>query len=82
MGIGLSNLYVSSTDAMTGAVPAANAGLGSAVNNLTRQGGGAMGVVILGSLFTSIYARKIATAVSRLPEELASAAQDNVGSAA
>ena len=82
LGIGLSNLYVSSTDAMMGAVPAANAGLGSAVNNLTRQAGGAMGVAVLGSLLTSIYARKIAAAVSGLPEGLAKAAQDNLGSAA
>ena len=82
LGIRLSNLYVSSTDAMMGAVPAANAGLGYAANNLTRQDDGTMRVAILGSLVTSIYARKIATAVSGLPEELASAAQDNVGSAA
>ena len=80
--LGLSNMYISSTDAMMGAVPASSAGLGSAVNNLTRQAGGAMGVAILGSLLTSIYAKKIATAISGLPEELATAAQDNVGSAA
>ena len=82
LGLGLSNLYVSSTDAMMGAVPPSSAGLGSAINNLTRQAGGAMGVAILGSLLTSIYAREIASAVSGLPEELATSAQDNVGSAA
>jgi EmrB/QacA subfamily drug resistance transporter len=82
LGLGLSNLYVSSTDAMMGAVPASSAGLGSAINNLTRQAGGAMGVAILGSVLTSIYAREIAKAVSGLPEELAASAKDNVGSAA
>ena len=82
LGLGLSNMYVSSTDAMMAAVPAANAGLGSAINNLTRQAGGAMGVAVLGSLLTSIYAKKIATAVSELPGELAETAQDNLGAAA
>ena len=82
LGIGLSNIYVSSTDAMMGAVPESNAGLGSAISNVTRQAGGAMGVAVLGSLLTSIYSKRIATAVSDLPGELAAAAQDNAGSAA
>lgn len=80
--LGLSNLYVSSTDAMMGAVSPSSAGLGSAINNLTRQAGGAMGVAILGSVLTSIYAQELAKAVSGLPAELATSAQDNVGSAA
>ncbi len=82
LGLGLSNMYASSTDAMMGAVPAANAGLGSAINNRTRQAGEAMGVAALGSLLTSIYAKKIATAVNELPGELAETAQDNLGAAA
>ena len=82
LGLGLSNMFIASTDAMMGAVPEANAGLGSAVNNLTRQAGGAMGVAILGSLLVSIYSRNITEAVAELPTELAVAAQDNVGAAA
>lgn len=81
LGFGLSNMFVASTDAMMGAVPEGDAGLGSAINNLTRQAGGAIGVAVLGSLLTSIYARKIASAVAELPRELAATAQDNVGAA-
>lgn len=82
LGFGLSNMFVASTDAMMGAVSEANAGLGSAVNNVTRQAGGAMGVAILGSILVSVYSRKITAAITELPEELAVAAQDNVGAAA
>ena len=81
LGLGLSNMFVASTDAMMGAVPEGNSGLGSAINNLTRQVGGAMGVAVLGSLLTSIYSKKITSAVTQLPGELAAAARDNVGAA-
>ena len=81
LGLGLSNMFVASTDAMMGAVPEGNSGLGSAINNLTRQVGGAMGVAVLGSLLTSIYSKNITSAVTELPGELAATARDNVGAA-
>lgn len=81
LGLGLSHMFVASTDAMMGAVPEGNSGLGSAINNLTRQVGGAMGVAVLGSLLTSIYSKKITSAVTELPRELAATARDNVSAA-
>ena len=74
-------MFVASTAAMMAAVPEGNSGLGSAINNLTRQVGGAMGVAVLGSLLTSIYSNKITPAVADLPGELAATARDNVSAA-
>ena len=36
-----------------GSLPAAKAGVGSAVNDTTRQAGGALGVAVIGSLFAA-----------------------------
>ena len=38
-----------------GSLPLAKAGVGSAVNDTTRQVGGALGVAVIGSLFASGY---------------------------
>jgi EmrB/QacA subfamily drug resistance transporter len=81
LGLGLSHMFVASTDAMMAAVPEGNSGLGSAINNLTRQVGGAMGAAVLGSLLTSIYSNKVTSAVTELPGELAATARDNVSAA-
>ena len=42
-------------------LPPAKAGVGSAVNDATREAGGTLGVAVIGSVFTSIYARQLAT---------------------
>jgi MFS transporter, DHA2 family, multidrug resistance protein len=42
-----------------GSLPLAKAGVGSAVNDTTRQIGGALGVAIVGSVMSSTYASKI-----------------------
>ena len=41
-------------------LPLAKAGVGSAVNDTTRQVGGAVGVAMVGSVFTSVYASHLA----------------------
>jgi hypothetical protein len=42
-------------------VPVSKAGIGSAMNDTTRQLGGALGVAILGTLMNSTYQREIAS---------------------
>jgi hypothetical protein len=42
-----------------GSLPRSKAGVGSAVNDTTRQMGGALGVAIIGSLVASVYASGI-----------------------
>ena len=52
------------TEAIMGAVPAAKAGVGSAVNDATRLFGGTLGVAVIGSVATSLYTSRL---VSELP---------------
>jgi MFS family permease len=59
-GIAMANIMAPATDSIMGALPRAKAGVGSAVNDTTRQTGGAFGVAVLGSLLASRYASKIA----------------------
>ena len=46
------------TDSVMGAVPEAKAGVGSAMSDVTRQVGGALGVAVIGSLIGSAYSRR------------------------
>jgi EmrB/QacA subfamily drug resistance transporter len=54
------------TTLIMSAVPLGKAGVGSAMNDTTRELGGALGVAILGSLVTSAYTASIGNAVSGL----------------
>ena len=81
MSFGVSNTMAPSTDAVMGAVPLAKAGVGSAMNDTTRQVGGAFGVAILGSILNTIYTSNMAESVKGLPPEAAGPAQDSVGAA-
>jgi EmrB/QacA subfamily drug resistance transporter len=47
------------TNSIMGSIPVDEAGVGSAMNDTTRQIGGALGVAILGTLFTSTYVMRI-----------------------
>ncbi len=81
VGVGMGNVMPPSMDAVLGAVPEANAGAGSAVNNTTQMVGGALGVAILGSALNAGYTSAMANQVAGLPESIAVAAQNSVGAA-
>ena len=57
--------------------------MGSAVNDTTRQLGGALGVAVLGSVFSSIYGPRVTDAISGfpVPAEQATAIRDQIGAA-
>ena len=52
------------TESVMGSLPREKAGVGSAINDTTRQVGGALGVAIIGSVVSSVYGSKIASAAS------------------
>ncbi len=62
------------TSLIMSSVPLGRAGIGSAMNDTTRELGGALGVAILGSIVTSKYAAGIAADIAGLPEEARKAA--------
>ena len=67
------------TTQLMSAVPRDRAGIGSAMNDTTRELGGALGVAVLGSIVTSRYTSGLADAVSGLPAEVGAIAQGSVG---
>jgi hypothetical protein len=79
-GIGLTS--APATESIMGAVPRAQAGIGSAVNDATRILGGTLGVAVIGSIYASLYASRLGTALGgRAPDAVASSAHRSVGSA-
>jgi EmrB/QacA subfamily drug resistance transporter len=69
------------TDAVVGAVPAAKAGVASATNTVARMVSGALGVAIIGSLISSIYADDVEGKLGALPPAARAPAEDSVGAA-
>jgi EmrB/QacA subfamily drug resistance transporter len=69
------------TDAIMGAFPESELGVGSAVNDTSTELGGAIGIAVLGSLLSTSYSSSLAKATtgSDLPTEALSQAQDSVG---
>jgi EmrB/QacA subfamily drug resistance transporter len=59
MGAGMANVMAPATESVMGSLPREKAGVGSAVNDTTRQMGGAIGVALLGSLMASRYGTHI-----------------------
>ena len=80
-GMGLT--MAPATESIMGSLPTEKAGVGSAVNDTTRELGGALGVAVLGSVLSSVFASKMSDAVSgvELPPKAADAAQDSIGGA-
>jgi hypothetical protein len=70
------------TDAIMSALPKAQLGVGSAVNDATREIGGALGVAVLGSLFAGTYASHVATGLAGLPAAAATTAGQSLAGAA
>jgi AcrR family transcriptional regulator len=87
IGVGMALAMAPATDSIMGSLPPEKAGVGSAVNDTTREIGGALGVAILGSITASSYRASItATDVYKTAAQqssvAASAIKDSVGGAA
>jgi EmrB/QacA subfamily drug resistance transporter len=79
-GMGLT--IAPATASIMGAVPKEKAGVGSAVNDTTRQVGGALGVALLGSLFAAGYHAHLSARAPRgLPAGALAASRSSIGAA-
>jgi len=82
IGLGLGLTTAPATESILSVLPPAKAGVGSAVNDATREAGGTLGVAVLGSIFTSIYASHIAaSSFATLPTSIGKASQESVAAA-
>jgi EmrB/QacA subfamily drug resistance transporter len=72
MGAGMANVMAPATESIMGSLPREKAGVGSAVNDTTRQVGGAIGVALIGSLLASRYGGHVDSGLagSELPARL------------
>ena len=82
MGMGMANVMAPCTDSIMGSLPRAKAGVGSAVNDTTRQMGGAVGVAVFGSIMASHFTTSITGKLGgTLPAQVFAQVKDNVGQA-
>jgi len=80
LGLGMGLTTAPATEAIMGVVPKEKAGIGSAINDTTREVGGTLGVAVIGSVFASLYANHL-NLPAGLPAQAAHAARDSVGGA-
>ena len=66
MGAGMGLAGAPATESIMGSLPPERANIGSAVNDTTRELGGALGVAVIGSIMSSLYAGAAARRRSRL----------------
>jgi EmrB/QacA subfamily drug resistance transporter len=82
MALGMANVMAPCTDSIMGSLPRAKAGVGSAVNDTTRQMGGAIGVAVFGSLMASHFVNAMSDTIGgTVPAEVVGQVGDNVGQA-
>jgi MFS family permease len=70
LGAGMGAAMTPATSAITEALPPAQQGVGSALNDLSREVGGATGIAVIGSILTSAYTSRVN--LSGLPSKIAS----------
>jgi EmrB/QacA subfamily drug resistance transporter len=81
LGLGMGLSSAPATEAIMGAVPLEKAGVGSGVNDATRQFGGTLGVAVIGSVYASLYTHTLAQGTAGLPAPAVAAARSSVGAA-
>jgi EmrB/QacA subfamily drug resistance transporter len=82
MGLGIGLVSTPATESILLVLPPSRAGVGSAVNDATRELGGTLGVAVVGSVFSSVFADRLASgAYAALPPDELESAQDSVGAA-
>ncbi|MBI5088312.1 MAG: MFS transporter [Actinobacteria bacterium] len=78
-GLGMAFTSTPATTAIVSSLPRAKQGVGSAMNDVSRELGSALGIAILGSLFNSAYSGEVSAATKGLPPEAAHAVEESAG---
>lgn len=83
MGIGMGLTMTPATEAITGALPRERQGVASALNDVTREFGTALGVALLGALLSAGYRGAIdgQLAAVSVPEGVADTAREGIANA-
>ena len=67
LAIGMGLTMAPATESIMGSLPRNKAGVGSAMNDTTRQVGGALGVAVIGSVLASRYRPNVTSALANSP---------------
>jgi MFS transporter, DHA2 family, multidrug resistance protein len=78
-GFGLANIIAPGTESVVSSLPPRMIGVGSGVNNTTRQIGGAFGIAVLGTVLELGYSSAIQPSLSVLPADLQTKASRSIG---
>jgi EmrB/QacA subfamily drug resistance transporter len=83
LGLGLGLTMAPATESIMASLPPERAGVGSAVNDTTREVGSALGVAIVGSAAAGVFGNEVAARIGSLDLSAGAmaAAGDNVGAA-
>jgi predicted MFS family arabinose efflux permease len=81
-GVGLALATAPATTAIVSSLPGHRQGIASAVNDLSREVGGAFGIAVLGSVLNSGYRHDVAAATATLPPPAAAGARGSIAAAA
>ena len=79
LGGGMAMTMTPMTTQLMSAVPRDRAGIGSAMNDTTRELGGALGVAVLGSLVTSQYTSGVSGVAAQFPAQLQDTIEASIG---
>lgn len=81
LGAGIGLTMPPSTEAITSALPAEKQGVASALNDTSREVGGAVGIALLGSVLNAGYRNSIGSATDGLPAAAAKTAEEGIAGA-
>ena len=81
LGAGMGLAMTPATSAVTDSLPPALQGVGSAMNDLARELGGALGIAVLGSVLSSTYQNSLRLPAT-MPAGIAAHARTSLGAAA
>ena len=81
LGLGMGLAMTPSTEAITSSLPRDQQGLASALNDVTREFGTAIGVALLGAVLTAGYRSSISTQLDGIPADVAGPAREGVANA-
>src|SRR4051794_888847 len=81
LALGMALTMPSSTASILSSLPMGKQGVGSAVNDTTRELGGALGVAVMGSVFATGYTSAIGSSIAHLPAAAQETARSSVGGA-
>lgn len=81
IGVGMGLTMPPATEAITSALPRSSQGVASALNDVTRELGTALGVALLGAVLTAGYQTSIGSRLDGVPEDAAGPAREGIATA-